>query len=190
MPIVATLLAFAPAGAVAKNGGHDPRARCAAVSALLEDVLPDLVRPGEVVVRQALGIPVDIFAPPAGLHGTQRRLTSDSIFWKSGFAPGTAPSPELVSNWLAVQQYSATDCAGRLLARRRIAVQPDFRGAWRHPEDRVLAIGYPAFDRSGRDALLYVIQGGPYLTGEEVLLRFTKVNGHWKQTARVHLGST
>ncbi|MEA3038263.1 MAG: hypothetical protein QOE79_776 [Sphingomonadales bacterium] len=187
--VLAGLVAVAPAAAPATNDGHDRRADCFSVSGLLEEVVPDLIHAGDVVVQEPMGIPVDIFAPAAGAHGTPRRLTAESVFWKKAFAPGIEPSPELVSDWLAVQQYSATACAGALLARRRIGVQPHSwsPGAARR---RVVLIGYPAFDRSGRDALLYVMQGGPYLTGEATLLRYAKAGRHWKEVARVYLGSS
>lgn len=193
MSVVAGFFALAPAGAATTADAGSPRAGCAAVSVFLEEVLPGLVRSGDVVVETAPGIPVDIYAPPAGLYGSPLRLTSDSVFWKKAFAAGRPPSRELVSGFLAVQQYSATRCAGRLLERRNISVEPDSQGPWRTGRDsgrRVVVIGYPAFDHSGRDALLYVQQGGPYLTGEATLLRFARTGGHWKETAHVYLGSS
>src|SRR3954468_1869550 len=142
MPLVAGLLALAPARTSPKDEPGDPRAGCVEVAAFLQDVLPAWVRRGDVVIREPIGVPMDISAPA----GDGRRLTPNSVLWKSFFAPDAAPSPELVSNWLAVQKYSATECAGDLLARQRTKTRAR---SWGHnPKDRVVAIGYPGFDPS------------------------------------------
>lgn len=177
-----------------RNGGTGS---CATAAPFLIQALPSLVTRGDTVLDTASPVPIDIYSPGDGAvasHSppTVRRLSAESYFWKAFYRDDERPSSFLIKSWLGAQRYSAVSCVRSYLTHRGISISPATigrNGSKPPARGRMVIIGYPAFDQSGRNALLYVEQGES-LSGEGKLLRYSLVDGTWKLLKAVRMSSS
>ena len=169
------------------------------LSMFIADIWPGLHGPNDVLEDTTAGPPGDPFAPSAAArmaaHLEPPPMTEATGIWKQRWGPRKQPSASVIRSWLAAQREQPLQCGASDLKRWQIALVSPKEGSavisrWTLDPRKalsVIVIGTPGFNKARTEALLEysTSKPGPGLSGQDVIIFFTKRAGHWRETGRI-----